>query len=71
MSDCQFTGASCYAVRLVLLTAGNNLTFTKKSKQANKFLDESHILTNSFGTKKNISTNSELDQFISVPTNDS
>ena len=32
---------------IVLLTAGDNLTFTKKSKQVNNFLDESNNFINS------------------------
>ena len=46
LSDGQFPRSLRYSARLVLLTTGHNLTFTKKSKQVNKFLDESHDLTN-------------------------
>ena len=72
LSDRQFTRASCYAPQLAFLTACINFTFTKKnqSKLINFLMSPtfSQIL---FGTKMNIRTNSELDQFISVSTNDS
>ena len=48
-SDGQFPSSLHYSARLVLLMTGHNLTFTKKSKQVNKFLDESNDLTNSIG----------------------
>ena len=47
VSDSRFPGHRVIQYGLVLLAAGDNLTFTKKSKQVNNFLDESYTFTNS------------------------